>query len=77
MSPVNQTDITQNTSVVGKPLDRVDGRLQVTGEAHYSADIPIPDLSYSVIFDSAIANAVYHATGKRVRDLPIRLEKLL
>jgi xanthine dehydrogenase YagR molybdenum-binding subunit len=26
---------------------------------------------------AAIANAVYHATGVRVRDLPIRLEKLL
>jgi xanthine dehydrogenase YagR molybdenum-binding subunit len=26
---------------------------------------------------AAVANAVYHATGKRVRDLPIRLEKLL
>ena len=26
---------------------------------------------------AAIANAIYHATGKRVRDLPIRLEKLL
>jgi xanthine dehydrogenase YagR molybdenum-binding subunit len=26
---------------------------------------------------SAIANAVYHATGKRIRDLPIRLENLL
>ena len=25
----------------------------------------------------AIANAVYHATGKRVHDLPITLEKLL
>jgi xanthine dehydrogenase YagR molybdenum-binding subunit len=25
----------------------------------------------------AIANAVYHATGKRVRDLPITVEKLL
>jgi hypothetical protein len=24
---------------------------------------------------AAVANAVYHATGKRVRDLPIRLEK--
>jgi xanthine dehydrogenase YagR molybdenum-binding subunit len=27
--------------------------------------------------NAAVANAVYHATGKRVRDLPIRLEKLL
>ena len=26
---------------------------------------------------AAIANAVYHATGKRIRDLPIRVEKLL
>jgi xanthine dehydrogenase YagR molybdenum-binding subunit len=26
---------------------------------------------------AAIANAVYHATGKRVRDYPITLDKLL
>jgi xanthine dehydrogenase YagR molybdenum-binding subunit len=26
---------------------------------------------------AAIANAVYHATGRRVRDLPITLDKLL
>jgi xanthine dehydrogenase YagR molybdenum-binding subunit len=26
---------------------------------------------------AAIANAVYHATGKRVRDLPITLDALL
>ena len=26
---------------------------------------------------AAIANAVYHATGRRIRDLPIRIEKLL
>ena len=26
---------------------------------------------------AAVANAVYHATGIRVRDLPVRLEKLL
>jgi xanthine dehydrogenase YagR molybdenum-binding subunit len=27
--------------------------------------------------NAAVANAVYHATGVRVRDLPIRIEKLL
>jgi xanthine dehydrogenase YagR molybdenum-binding subunit len=26
---------------------------------------------------AAVANAVYHATGTRVRELPIRIEKLL
>jgi xanthine dehydrogenase YagR molybdenum-binding subunit len=31
----------------------------------------------SVGVAAAIANAVYHATGKRIRELPIRIEKLL
>jgi xanthine dehydrogenase YagR molybdenum-binding subunit len=27
--------------------------------------------------NAAIANAVYHATGKRIRDLPIRIDDLI
>ena len=32
---------------------------------------------FSVGTNAAVANAVYHATGVRIRELPIRLEKLL
>ncbi|MDZ7955923.1 xanthine dehydrogenase family protein molybdopterin-binding subunit [Nostoc sp. DedQUE09] len=42
--------------IIGKPLDRVDGRLKVTGEAPYTADAPIENLTYGVIFQSAIAS---------------------
>ncbi|UKO97262.1 xanthine dehydrogenase family protein molybdopterin-binding subunit [Nostoc sp. UHCC 0870] len=42
-------------NIIGQPLNRVDGRLKVTGEAQYTADIPIEKLTYGVIFQSAIA----------------------
>ncbi|MBD0302990.1 MAG: xanthine dehydrogenase family protein molybdopterin-binding subunit, partial [Tolypothrix sp. T3-bin4] len=42
--------------IIGKPLDRVDGRLKVTGEAPYTADVSIESLTYGVIFQSAIAS---------------------
>src|SRR5689334_20303077 len=40
---------------VGEPLDRVDGRLKVTGKAVYTADHHIPNLTYGVLVTSAIA----------------------
>ncbi|NEU78699.1 xanthine dehydrogenase family protein molybdopterin-binding subunit [Nostoc sp. UIC 10630] len=42
--------------IIGKPLDRVDGKLKVTGEAPYTADVAIENLTYGVIFQSAIAS---------------------
>ncbi|MBD2084166.1 xanthine dehydrogenase family protein molybdopterin-binding subunit [Coleofasciculus sp. FACHB-542] len=40
---------------VGKPINRVDGRLKVTGGARYSAEIPLENLAYAVTIGSAIA----------------------
>ena len=39
---------------IGHPLDRVDGRLKVTGGARYSAEYPIPRLAYAVLMQSTI-----------------------
>lgn len=42
--------------IIGKPLDRVDGKLKVTGQAPYTADVCVKNLAYGVIFQSAIAH---------------------
>jgi xanthine dehydrogenase YagR molybdenum-binding subunit len=41
--------------VTGKGLDRVDGRLKVTGRAGYSADIPVANVAHAVIVGSTIS----------------------
>lgn len=41
--------------VVGAPLSRVDGRLKVTGAAHYAADNPVPDFLHAVLVCSTVA----------------------
>ncbi|HVU69103.1 MAG TPA: xanthine dehydrogenase family protein molybdopterin-binding subunit [Ktedonobacteraceae bacterium] len=43
-------------SVVGQPLDRVDGRLKVTGQARYPADFPQENLAHAVVVQSTIAS---------------------
>jgi xanthine dehydrogenase YagR molybdenum-binding subunit len=43
------------SEVIGKPKNRVDGRKKVTGQARYAAEFSVPDLSYGVVVNSAIA----------------------
>jgi len=43
------------SELVGKPIDRVDGKLKVTGAATYSAEYYPKNLAYGVIIQSAIA----------------------
>jgi xanthine dehydrogenase YagR molybdenum-binding subunit len=40
---------------VGQPLDRVDGRLKVTGQATYTAEHKIPDVAHAVLVTTSIA----------------------
>ena len=42
-------------SVIGAPIDRVDGRAKVTGRAEYAADVPVAHVAHAVIVTSSIA----------------------
>lgn len=43
------------TDYIGKPENRVDGRLKVTGEAKYAAEFNVPGLTYGYVVSSEIA----------------------
>ena len=43
-------------SIIGQGIDRLDGRLKVTGGARYSAENPLPRLAQAVIVQSTIAS---------------------
>jgi xanthine dehydrogenase YagR molybdenum-binding subunit len=45
-------------NAIGQPLDRVDGRLKVTGKATYTADHNIPNLVHAVLATSSIAKGL-------------------
>ena len=40
---------------IGAPLNRVDGRLKVTGAAKYAAEYPLPNVAHAVMITSTIA----------------------
>jgi xanthine dehydrogenase YagR molybdenum-binding subunit len=42
-------------TVLGQPVNRIDGHLKVTGKAKYSAEFLLPNLSYGVLLQSTIA----------------------
>jgi xanthine dehydrogenase YagR molybdenum-binding subunit len=42
--------------LIGKPVDRVDGRLKVTGRALYAVDFSVKDAAHAVAFVSTIAS---------------------
>jgi xanthine dehydrogenase YagR molybdenum-binding subunit len=56
------------SQVVGKPMDRVDGRAKVTGQARYAADQQVPDTAYAFMVQSTIAKG-------RIRRIDTRAAK--
>jgi len=57
--------IIQPAGIIGADVPRIDGVVKGVGELGV------------VGVNAAIANAIFHATGVRLRELPIRIEKLL
>lgn len=45
-----------STSIIGAPVNRVEGRLKVTGAARYAIDHPVENVAYGVGVPSTIAN---------------------
>jgi len=43
-------------AIIGKPIDRVDGRLKVTGGARYAADAVVANVLHAVIVQSTIGS---------------------
>src|SRR3982750_2560843 len=53
------------------PIDRIDGRMKVTGGAKYFADFELPDTAYCVIVGSEIAKGtIAGLTTKKARGPP-------
>lgn len=48
-------DLFSNNSVIGEPMNRVDGKLKVTGGAKYAAEYDLPNLVHAVLVTSTIA----------------------
>ena len=46
---------TPHRHYVGRPMDRVDGRLKVTGAARYAAEFDVPGMAHAVLVQSTIA----------------------
>src|SRR5207302_1760536 len=43
------------STVIEQAIDRVDGRLKITGAARYAADFPLENMAYAVAVQSTIA----------------------
>lgn len=57
-------------SVVGAPLDRVDGARKVRGEARYAGDFDLPRLAHAVLVTSTIPAGTCHVDAAAAQSMP-------
>ena len=57
-----------NKVIIGDPLDRVDGRLKVTGGAKYSGEYSVPNLTYGVLVPATITNGTITAMDTKAAE---------
>ncbi|PYP63663.1 MAG: acylaldehyde oxidase [Gemmatimonadetes bacterium] len=62
---------------VGAPMDRVDGRLKVTGGARYAAEYAIPNLVHAVMVTSTVAKGRVRAMNTSVAERALGVIKVL
>ena len=56
---------------LGKPVDRVDGRLKVTGGATYAAEFPVAKLAYGVSITSTITKGrIKNIDSRQAQNMP-------
>lgn len=59
------------TNPIGKPLNRIDGRLKVTGKALYAAEYPLQNMAHAVVIESKIAKgSIRNIDSSAVEKLP-------
>ncbi len=56
------------SELIGRPVDRVDGRLKVTGAARYAAEFPLPNLAHAVAIQSMIARGRIESIDTRAAE---------
>jgi xanthine dehydrogenase YagR molybdenum-binding subunit len=63
-----ETRKSDRSGIIGKPIDRVDGRRKITGVAKYAAEFHHPRLAHAVLVQSTVAKgriAAIHAAAAR------------
>src|SRR4030081_2295140 len=66
-SPVGP-DVLDAQGVVGKPLDRVDGRLKVTGGARYAYEMQQENVLYGFVVEASIGKGTSRSTDTRAAE---------